>query len=61
MVKCLSCGTFAAVKFYSGKLYQGDLRLHVNLFNTVDSCFNSIIFPIQALDDKQTSLSTGAL
>lgn len=27
MVKSLSRGKFAAVNFYSGKLYQGDLQL----------------------------------
>jgi len=35
MVKGISRGKFAAVHFYLGKLYQGDLRLHVNLFTTV--------------------------
>ena len=33
MVKGLSCRKIAAVNIYSGKLYQGDLRLHVKLFS----------------------------
>ena len=35
MVKGFSRGKFATVDFYFGKLYQGDLRLHVNLCTTV--------------------------
>ena len=35
MVKGFSRGKFATVHFYFGKLYQGDLRLHVNLCTTV--------------------------
>ena len=33
MVKGLSCLKIAAVNIYSGKLYQGDLRLHVKIFS----------------------------
>ena len=33
MVKGLSCRKIAAVNIYSGKLYQGDLQLHVKLFS----------------------------
>ena len=33
MVKGLSCRKIAAVNSYSGKLYQGDLRLHVKIFS----------------------------
>ena len=44
MVKGLSRGLFAAVNFYSGKLYQGHLQLHVNVFTTVDFRFHTIIF-----------------
>ena len=33
MVKGLSCRKIAAVNIYSGKLYQGDLRLHVKIFS----------------------------
>ena len=44
-VKGLSRCKFGTVDFYSGKLYQGDLRLHVNLFTTVNFCFHAIIFP----------------
>ena len=32
MVKGLSCRKIAAVNIYSGKLFQGDLRLHVKIF-----------------------------
>ena len=45
MVKSLYRGKFAAVDCYSGKLYQGDLRLHVNLFAKVDFRFHAIILP----------------
>ena len=46
MVKGLSCGKFAVVNIYLGKLYQGDLRLHVNLFTMVDFHLHAIIiFP----------------
>ena len=44
MGKRLSRGKFAAINFCSGKLYQGDLRLHVNLLTTVDFRFHAIIF-----------------
>ena len=45
LAKGFSHGKFAAVNFYSGKLYQGDWWLHVNLFTTVDFRFHAIIFP----------------
>ena len=45
MVKGLYRSKFAAVDFYSGKLCQGDLRLHVNLFTKVNFRFHAIIFP----------------
>ena len=43
--KRLSRSKFLAVNFYSDKLYQGELWLHVNLFTTVDFHFHAIIFP----------------
>ena len=45
LAKGFSYSKFAAVNFYSGKLYQGDWWLHVNLFTTVDFRFHAIIFP----------------
>ena len=45
MVKGLFRGEFAAEKFLLGILYRGDMRLHVNLFTTVDFRFHAIIFP----------------
>lgn len=43
MVKGLYRSKFAAVDFYSGKLCQGDLRLHINLFTMVDLHLHTII------------------
>ena len=55
MVKDLSCGKFAVVNIYLGKLYQGDLRLHVNLFTMVDFHLHAIIiFPGNSLEGLQT-------
>ena len=45
MVKGLSRCKFAAVNFYSGLLFQGDLRLYVTLFTSVEFRFHAIIFP----------------
>ena len=45
MIKSFSRGKFAALSFYSGKLYRGDLRLHVNIFSTVGFRVYAIIFP----------------
>ena len=44
MVKGLSRCKFAAVNFYSGLLFQGDLRLYVILFTSVEFRFHAIIF-----------------
>ena len=45
MEKGLSRCKFAAVNFYSGLLFQGDLRLYVTLFTSVEFRFHAIIFP----------------
>ena len=45
MVKGLSRCKFPAVNFYSGLLFQGDLRLYVTLFTSVEFRFHAIIFP----------------
>ena len=54
MVKGLSRGKFAAVKFYSGLLYQGDLQLQVTLFTTVEFRFSRNYFPVKRLKDFQS-------